>query len=190
MGGRRRIHGISLTPPDESGLMRPVARIAQSVEQGIENPRVLGSIPSPGTTYSKKPACGLVFCFWGSGLFIERRSIHSSHPCDSPCGQRGALCKNAPGVFVRVRAPLIQRTRPKGGFLLLEIRTLHRMSFDSLVTSLRLAGDNVRGWYDISDSLSRPLSHALLAFLTCKPAFSKASLATALPSPNHGSCLA
>ena len=30
--------------------MRPVARIAQSVEQGIENPRVLGSIPSPGTT--------------------------------------------------------------------------------------------------------------------------------------------
>ncbi len=33
--------------------MRPVARIAQSVEQGIENPRVLGSIPSPGTNYSK-----------------------------------------------------------------------------------------------------------------------------------------
>ncbi len=29
--------------------MRLVARIAQSVEQGIENPRVLGSIPSPGT---------------------------------------------------------------------------------------------------------------------------------------------
>jgi integrase len=29
--------------------MRPVARIAQSVEQGIENPRVGGSIPSPGT---------------------------------------------------------------------------------------------------------------------------------------------
>lgn len=31
--------------------MRPVARIAQSVEQGIENPRVLGSIPSLGTIY-------------------------------------------------------------------------------------------------------------------------------------------
>ncbi len=31
--------------------MRPVARIAQSVEQGIENPRVLGSIPSPGTNF-------------------------------------------------------------------------------------------------------------------------------------------
>ncbi len=43
--------------------MRPVARIAQSVEQGIENPRVLGSIPSPGTTHLEKPAYGLVFCF-------------------------------------------------------------------------------------------------------------------------------
>ena len=29
--------------------MRPVAQIAQSVEQGIENPRVGGSIPSLGT---------------------------------------------------------------------------------------------------------------------------------------------
>ncbi len=29
--------------------MRPVARIAQSVEQGIENPRVPGSIPVVGT---------------------------------------------------------------------------------------------------------------------------------------------
>ena len=41
---------FSLTKPRESSLIRPVARIAQSVEQGIENPRVLGSIPSPGTT--------------------------------------------------------------------------------------------------------------------------------------------
>ncbi|CAD5358374.1 protein of unknown function [Enterobacter cancerogenus] len=41
----------SLTAGSESGLMRPVARIAQSVEQGIENPRVLGSIPSPGTKF-------------------------------------------------------------------------------------------------------------------------------------------
>ena len=31
--------------------MRAVAQIAQSVEQGIENPRVLGSIPSPGTIF-------------------------------------------------------------------------------------------------------------------------------------------
>lgn len=40
-----------LTPRGQYGLMRPVARIAQSVEQRIENPRVLGSIPSPGTTF-------------------------------------------------------------------------------------------------------------------------------------------
>jgi hypothetical protein len=32
-----------------------VARIAQSVEQRIENPRVGSSILSPGTIYSKKP---------------------------------------------------------------------------------------------------------------------------------------
>ena len=31
-----------------------VARIAQSVEQRIENPRVGSSILSPGTTYSKR----------------------------------------------------------------------------------------------------------------------------------------
>ena len=29
--------------------MRPVAQVAQLVEQGIENPRVGGSIPSLGT---------------------------------------------------------------------------------------------------------------------------------------------
>ena len=43
-----------LTANSLYGLMRLVARIAQSVEQGIENPRVLGSIPSPGTTHQKR----------------------------------------------------------------------------------------------------------------------------------------
>ncbi len=47
--------------------MRPVARIAQSVEQGIENPRVLGSIPSSGTTLSKaSQKCGAL-SFLGYG---------------------------------------------------------------------------------------------------------------------------
>lgn len=82
----------------------------------IENPRVLGSIPSPGTTYLKKPAYGLVFCFWRAGLFIELRSIHSSHPCDSPCGQRGALRKNAPGVFVRSWHHSFKEPAHKAGF--------------------------------------------------------------------------
>jgi hypothetical protein len=34
----------------------PYARVAQSVEQGIENPRVGGSIPPPGTTYLLNPS--------------------------------------------------------------------------------------------------------------------------------------
>ena len=50
--------------------MRPVARIAQSVEQGIENPRVLGSIPSPGTTILKNPPKRRVFAFQDSGRFL------------------------------------------------------------------------------------------------------------------------
>ena len=50
--------------------MRPVARIAQSVEQGIENPRVLGSIPSSGTTISKaSQKCGAL-SFLQYGLFM------------------------------------------------------------------------------------------------------------------------
>ena len=66
--------------------MRPVARIAQSVEQGIENPRVLGSIPSPGTTYSENPPKRRVFAFGLSGLSIELRSIVRHFPVAHPCG--------------------------------------------------------------------------------------------------------
>jgi hypothetical protein len=40
--------------------MRPVAQIAQSVEQGIENPRVGGSIPSLGTTNTEKPQAKII----------------------------------------------------------------------------------------------------------------------------------
>ncbi len=54
----------TLTQPMKSGLIRSVARIAQSVEQGIENPRVLGSIPSPGTTYLKNPPKRRVFALY------------------------------------------------------------------------------------------------------------------------------
>lgn len=43
--------------------MRPVAQVAQLVEQGIENPRVGGSIPSLGTTILKaRSLIGLFFC--------------------------------------------------------------------------------------------------------------------------------
>ena len=50
--------------------MRPVARIAQSVEQGIENPRVLGSIPSPGTNIHKASLQSGAFSFSGYGRFL------------------------------------------------------------------------------------------------------------------------
>ena len=50
--------------------MRPVARIAQSVEQGIENPRVLGSIPSPGTTNLKNLPTRRVFAFGETVIHI------------------------------------------------------------------------------------------------------------------------
>ncbi len=50
--------------------MRPVARIAQSVEQGIENPRVLGSIPSPGTTIHKASLKSGAFSFSRYGRFL------------------------------------------------------------------------------------------------------------------------
>ncbi len=52
------------------GLMRPVARIAQSVEQGIENPRVLGSIPSPGTNIHKASLKSGAFSFLSYGRFL------------------------------------------------------------------------------------------------------------------------
>ncbi len=50
--------------------MRPVARIAQSVEQGIENPRVRGSIPRPGTNILKTQLMAgfLLFCVYSSQL--------------------------------------------------------------------------------------------------------------------------
>ena len=50
--------------------MRPVARIAQSVEQGIENPRVLGSIPSPGTTIHKASLQSGAFSLSSYGRFL------------------------------------------------------------------------------------------------------------------------
>ena len=59
--------------------MRPVARIAQSVEQGIENPRVLGSIPSPGTTIQRtQPMAGF--------LLFRERTLHRTPFDYSPHG--------------------------------------------------------------------------------------------------------
>ncbi len=60
-----------LTCPGKIRLIPPVAQIAQSVEQRIENPRVGGSIPPLGTINNKpcKQLQGFLFwAFYCSGL--------------------------------------------------------------------------------------------------------------------------
>ena len=64
-----------LTPQSRKGLMRAVAQIAQSVEQGIENPRVGGSIPSLGTTNNSSLAQS-----------VERRTVNPQVAGSSPAG--------------------------------------------------------------------------------------------------------
>ena len=61
--------------------MRPVAQIAQSVEQGIENPRVGGSIPSLGTTNTEQKASAMRWGFLLCGPpNTAQRAIFGSHP--------------------------------------------------------------------------------------------------------------
>ncbi len=53
-----------LTTTTKNLLILPVARIAQSVEQRIENPRVGGSIPPPGTISKGLRLVAGLFDFW------------------------------------------------------------------------------------------------------------------------------
>ncbi len=75
-----------------------VARVAQLVEQRIENPRVAGSIPAPGTIYFQTPlkrggrslrGMRLLFCRWiqAAGLWfcIFQRPAGSA---DERCSQK------------------------------------------------------------------------------------------------------
>ena len=101
-----------MTLPGRFGLMRPVARIAQSVEQGIENPRVPGSIPGSGTIF-KEPASGGFLHSGANPLSKVRFTRHI--PVARPSGRAGTRCKNAPGIFVRVRAPSLKNP-PLAGF--------------------------------------------------------------------------
>jgi hypothetical protein len=66
--------------------MRPVARIAQSVEQGIENPRVLGSIPSPGTNFKET---SLIAGFLLSGVWTLHQTRFDYSPCKQVSPLRG-----------------------------------------------------------------------------------------------------
>ena len=117
-----------LTAHAQYGLMRPVARIAQSVEQGIENPCVLGSIPSPGTIF-KETRLWRVFCFLRYGLSIELRSIIRLMLRLTPAGSAQALLKDAARLCPSP-GTLFKENPPVAGFLLSEIRTLHRTAFD------------------------------------------------------------
>ncbi len=69
-----------------SGVAGWFARVAQSVEQGTENPRVGGSIPPPGTTSSElvhrpiRPKVWWAFVFLGA----NRRSIGAAVPEGAP----------------------------------------------------------------------------------------------------------
>ncbi len=69
-----------LTSRPLTGLIRDLhfAQVAQSVEQGIENPRVGGSIPSLGTIYRRvyaftHPDHSLRFISKGTQAFSQRQ---------------------------------------------------------------------------------------------------------------------
>ncbi len=111
--------------------MRPVARIAQSVEQGIENPRVLGSIPSPGTTNSENPAYGWVFAFLRPDSSSNCVRLFAAMRLTPSGPARQARC-STPAALVRVRAPLFKEPAQKAGFcfsatgLSIELRSIIR----------------------------------------------------------------
>ncbi len=115
--------------------MLPVARIAQSVEQGIENPRVLGSIPSPGTIF-RRTRLWRVFRFLGYGLSIELRSI--IRPKASPCGPALKRCSTRRQRRLSESGRPIQKNPPMAGFSLSGVRTLHRTAFDYSAKGLTL----------------------------------------------------
>ena len=119
-----------LTRGVDYGLIRPVARIAQSVEQGIENPRVLGSIPSPGTTIQRtRPKGGFLhFC----SRTLHRTTFDYSPPAAHPFGAGATSAPfNAFGVSPS-RAPLFKEPAQKAGFcisvagLSIELRSIIR----------------------------------------------------------------
>jgi hypothetical protein len=115
--------------------MLRVARIAQSVEQGIENPRVLGSIPSPGTIF-REPSLWLGFCFSGTGLSIELRSI--IRPKASPYGPALKRCSTRRKRRLSESGRPIQKNPPMAGFSLSGVRTIHRTTFDYSAKGLTL----------------------------------------------------
>ncbi len=185
MGGRRRIRGISLTPKDESGLMRPVARIAQSVEQGIENPRVLGSIPSPGTTILKNPPKRRVFAFGEPDSPSNCVRFTRRLPATRPAGSAARCAKTLP-AFLSGPGTTYSENPPKRRVFAFGYSDSpsNCVRFTRRLPATRPAGSAA---HDISGFLcALSFSHNRWFFLTGKPAFSQATPATAPPSQNHG----
>ena len=108
--------------------MRPVARIAQSVEQGIENPRVLGSIPSPGTIF-RETSLTAGFLLSGVSTLHRTRSIirpaSSAHPYGAVASDVQHRCAGCPSP-----GTTFKETSLIAGFLLSDVWTLHQTGFD------------------------------------------------------------
>ncbi len=74
--------------------MCAVARIAQSVEQRIENPRVRGSIPRPGTNkFLKNPSLSFHEEHWDflCLTFTRHGSAYSTYHKNKPSGHQQIL---------------------------------------------------------------------------------------------------
>ncbi len=115
--------------------MRPVARIAQSVEQGIENPRVPGSIPGSGTIF-KEPASGGFFAFMGRTRYRRFDSLATS--CGSPSGSRWHAMQKCSRHF-RVRAPYLENP-PLAGFCVYGANPLSKVRFTRHIPVARPLG--------------------------------------------------
>ena len=110
---------------------------------GIENPRVLGSIPSPGTIF-RRTRLWRVFRFSGIGLSIELRSI--IRPRASPCGPALKRCSTRRQRRLSESGHHIQKNPPMAGFSLSGVRASpsrrypfsHRHSVLSTIDSCRV----------------------------------------------------
>src|SRR5690606_9333102 len=93
---RRHCPGLPLAPalrydsrPCPAPPGRISGRVAQLVEQGIENPRVGGSIPSPATTFQRPTSIGWAFSF-----------VESATP--PQCGVQSDRLASLPGAPIRL----------------------------------------------------------------------------------------
>ena len=75
------LNKIFLTEKELCVLIFAVAQIAQSVEQGIENPRVGGSIPSLGTIFKFQNCFHNEICVISFCLFRSKKKTQTFQIC-------------------------------------------------------------------------------------------------------------